>query len=209
MILLSSADNTVQQRWQEGLSGFASCEVVADMQAMQHLLDTKSPELVLVDLELPGLTSTSGISDLVGKQNGSLFFVMATEPSDTEGLGYIKAGCRGYANRMMSPTLLKKAVEVVLNGEVWVGRKLMLRLIEELATHNQPVIVDNNKRLADLSKRELEIARMVSEGASNKVIAHDLDITERTVKAHITSIFRKANVSDRLQLALLVTGKNK
>ncbi len=207
MILLSSADNTVQQRWQEGLDGFASCETVDDLQAMQGILADKSPELVLLDLELPGLADAPDISDVVSQQGDSLFFIMASEPSDGEGLGYIKAGCRGYANRMMSPTLLKKAVEVVLNGEVWVGRKLMLRLIEELAANNQPVPVDTNELLSDLSKRELEIANMVSEGASNKVIAYDLDITERTVKAHITSIFRKANVSDRLQLALLVTGK--
>lgn len=86
----------------------------------------------------------------------------------------------------------------------------MQRLIADLASaHQQPSMINNSSRvLAALTEREKEIALLVSKASSNKRIASRLDVTERTVKAHLSSIFRKTNTHDRLQLALLLNGQS-
>ena len=105
---------------------------------------------------------------------------------------------------------LRNVVAVVQAGQVWVGQRLMLHLVQQLGVQSKKEIaVLKHDRFNDLTDRESEITRLVSTGASNKKIAQILDITERTVKAHISSIFSKVGVSDRLQLALLVTEEQK
>ncbi|MBT3045713.1 MAG: response regulator transcription factor [gamma proteobacterium symbiont of Ctena orbiculata] len=95
-------------------------------------------------------------------------------------------------------------------GEVWVGRSLLFKLMNRLSSMASPQAEERGMQggsadsLAKLTEREREIAQHVGAGDSNKVIARKLDITERTVKAHLSSIFRKTNTKDRLQLGLLI-----
>ena len=88
-------------------------------------------------------------------------------------------------------------------GEIWVGRRVMLSLIEELATLRAPD-ADDVSGGARMTSREREIAGLVARGASNKQIAHQLSISIKTVKTHLTNIFKKLGLSTRLQLALAV-----
>ncbi|MDH5614830.1 MAG: response regulator transcription factor, partial [Gammaproteobacteria bacterium] len=146
----------------------------------------------------------NNVIKIINKYTSVDFMIMDMEPDDDRGFALVKAGVKGYCNRYIAPDLLRRAVEAVLKGEVWVGRKLMLRLIEELSSRKK-ALVQASKNLSSLSERELEIAHMVGDGSSNKLIAQKLDITERTVKAHISAIFKKTGVTDRLQLALLMS----
>ena len=138
---------------------------------------------------------------------------MTSTSNDREGLAALKAGARGYCNLDMDPQLLKKAVSVVVKGEIWVARNVFAPLLEELTSlterrHKEfPPNLDT--RLDRLTPREREIAQLVGGGASNKEIAGRLNITEATVKAHLTAIFRKLGLSDRLGLALFVTEYNR
>src|SRR6266550_1851533 len=109
---------------------------------------------------------------------------------------------RGYCSRKSEPALLRTAVERVRGGEIWVGRSVTGHLLEELAAVSRPRAPDAAKRLAGLTRRERELVALVAAGASNKEIAERLSIAERTVKAHLTSIFRKLGVSSRLHLAV-------
>jgi DNA-binding NarL/FixJ family response regulator len=97
----------------------------------------------------------------------------------------------------------------VLRGEVWVGRKVIQLLLDELAgftEHLQREFQTNSdEQLKHLTPRQREIVSLISRGASNKEIAHALHVSEKTVKAHLTGIFRKLKLTDRLQLALFVT----
>jgi DNA-binding NarL/FixJ family response regulator len=94
-----------------------------------------------------------------------------------------------------------EALQLILHGEVWVERYVISGLIDEL-TH-KPTISDEQKQaLETLSSKEGEVAKLVSHGATNKMIARQLNITERTVKAHLTSIFNKMGLKDRLSLAI-------
>ena len=89
----------------------------------------------------------------------------------------------------------------ILNGEVWIDRYVIAGLIEELADVPE-VSVQQQQALESLSPKELEVAKLVSHGATNKMIANSMTISERTVKAHLTAIFSKMKLSDRLALAI-------
>jgi DNA-binding NarL/FixJ family response regulator len=104
--------------------------------------------------------------------------------------------------------VLKELKTVVMHGGVWLGRDLLQTLIgasRELV-HNQSSKVD--EALALLTTREKEVALLASTGLSNKEIARKLSITERTVKAHMSSSLEKLGVKDRLQLALVLNNKS-
>ena len=103
---------------------------------------------------------------------------------------------------------MKRVVVAVQQGELWIRRSITPRLLDELGVmrHNFQTSRADVGRLAELTQREREIAAHVGNGESNKQIARQLSITERTVKAHLSEIFRKLGIADRLKLALQVRG---
>jgi two-component system, NarL family, nitrate/nitrite response regulator NarL len=129
-------------------------------------------------------------------------------PKITEELCALKLGARGYSQKGISPSLLTKAVNVVVGGELWTGRKIISSLLGEvriLRKDRQRVVSSERQSPIDqLTARKKEIAHLINEDASNKEIAARLGISEATVKAHLTAIFRKLKISDRLQLAVLM-----
>ena len=122
----------------------------------------------------------------------------------------LAAGARGYCETNIDPLLLKKAVKMVRKGEIWVGRKVISHLLETLVSlteqQRSKSLHELSVSLENLTPREREIVHQIGRGASNKEIASQLHVTEKTVKAHLTSIFRKLGIPDRLQLALFVNG---
>lgn len=99
---------------------------------------------------------------------------------------------------------------MVQKGEVWVGRKVISHLLDTLVALTEQernrLLPRSEPALDVLTPREREIVGQIGNGASNKEIAHTLKVSEKTVKAHLTSVFRKLGVSDRLHLALYVNG---
>jgi DNA-binding NarL/FixJ family response regulator len=98
-------------------------------------------------------------------------------------------------------------VAVVQKGEVWIGRALVARIVDELGG---AAVAPNGHlsgaSVSSLTSREREIAALVAAGGANKEIASQLGVSERTVKAHLTAAFRKLGVTDRLRLALFLNG---
>lgn len=129
------------------------------------------------------------------------------EPSDENGLAALSSGAAGYANAHATPQRLHTIESVVRSDGLWVGEALLSRLLRTFAAvpaaPSAPP-TESHPALAKLSEREREVALMVARGESNKEIARDLDLAERTVKAHLTAVFDKLGVRDRLQLALLL-----
>jgi DNA-binding NarL/FixJ family response regulator len=133
--------------------------------------------------------------------------VLSNVPSQAEGLAVLEAGASGYTNALAVPDVLRQIETVVGNGGLWVGPELLQRLISGIG-RNRPR-PQNNAQLDKLSPREREVALAVASGATNKEVARQLDITERTIKAHLSRAFELLEVRDRLQLAILINGQPK
>jgi len=125
--------------------------------------------------------------------------VLSTTPDGEEALSALDRGARGYCHAMSVPMLLRDVELVVRHGGLWVGPELMTRVIGAAV---RTLAAPGDACASGLSAREMEVARKVAAGLSNKEIAASLGITERTVKAHLGAIFEKLGVRDRLQLML-------
>jgi len=130
--------------------------------------------------------------------------ILSNLPSEAEGLTVFSAGAAGYCNALAVPELLRQVATVVEQGGLWIGQDLIKRLFGAMSTRSGVPAVTGN--LAELSPREAQVAQAVARGSTNKEIARAMSITERTVKAHLSAIFDKLDVRDRLQLSLVVNG---
>ena len=134
--------------------------------------------------------------------------VASVKPDDEHGRAYLAAGAKGYVHAYMPPEALDTALRVVAGGGIWMGASLLTRLLRQLdrAAPQEPEINEKHAWAKSLTPREKEVAERAARGMANQAIADDLGITERTVRAHISAVFEKLNVPDRLMLALVVHG---
>lgn len=122
-------------------------------------------------------------------------------------------GASGYVHYLAVPQVLLSVVDAVNSGSIWLGADLMRQLMlssAKLFEAAEPIVAVENKyeqRLSTLTERERSVAALAAKGKTNKEIARDLEITERTVKAHMGSVFEKCQIRDRLHLVLVMSGK--
>ena len=132
--------------------------------------------------------------------------LLADEPAQDEALLALAAGASGYCNGHAAPEVLQQVALAVENGGVWVGQGLMQRLLTATARLLPPADSADAVWRQTLTAREQEAAALLARGASNKEIARQLDITERTVKSHVGAMLEKLGARDRLQLSLIING---
>ena len=133
--------------------------------------------------------------------------VLANAPNQAEALYALSLGVVAYAHSYSPAKVLLEIKTVITNGGVWMGQDLLKRLIEVSTSlaGNQAAQVDSH--LNRLTKREKQVAIEAAKGLSNKEISRILKITERTVKAHLSSTFERLGAKDRLHLALMLNKK--
>jgi two-component system NarL family response regulator len=206
MILLASHVAAVRRRWREAIGAASPVDEAADRAQLERRLAAMKPGMLLLDVALPGLQGAGGVAALRALSPGSRIVVASRRPADREGIAVLRAGAAGYCARDLDAGLLRKAVAVVQAGEIWAGRALVARVVAELSSltrrregRDTPPADGRLERLTD---RERDIALLLAAGATNKEIADRLAVTERTVKAHLTAVFRKLGFTDRLRLAL-------
>lgn len=137
------------------------------------------------------------------KQQGYSVVVMSLTPSVQQSLAYFAAGASGYCHALAATTMLHQVVESVQAGGIWIGAELMQQMVQRIAQQTTPTSVIPEK-LALLTGKERQVAELVAQGMTNKEVAKLLDISDRTVKAHLTVAFEKLQVRDRIHLALLL-----
>jgi DNA-binding NarL/FixJ family response regulator len=137
---------------------------------------------------------------------GARVVLLSNAPESQEGLLALDKGVRGYAHAYSVPSLFQELAVVVAHGGLWVGPDLMQRLVSSttVALAKLPHATEPTKGSAwsKLSAREVQVAKAVSQGRSNKEVAAMMFISERTVKAHLGAMFEKLGIRDRLQLVL-------
>ena len=196
------ADPGLLAYWQRSFPDRSVC-VVQSVEDIRRLAEGAA---VLIDLGMSGLSLRDELVWAAAARHARLVFA-STHPCDPEGLEAMRLGGVGYCHAYAAPATLAQVLSVVEAGGLWVGESLLGRLLGGVGRALQSAGVGPAESvLALLSEREREVARAASMGATNKVIARDLQITERTVKAHLTSIFQKLEVEDRLQLSLKLNG---
>lgn len=126
--------------------------------------------------------------------------VLSSEGTLAEFQQALLAGARGFIDALSSAESLQNASEAILSGALWVPPSFLNSLIGTINKILPPAEINPFEQLTD---REQQVAEAVCRGLSNKAIANELDISERTVKLHLTSTFSKLGVKDRMQLLLL------
>ncbi|WP_238582292.1 LuxR C-terminal-related transcriptional regulator [Cellvibrio sp. OA-2007] len=135
---------------------------------------------------------------------GARVIAMTAIESPQEARRALEAGASGYVHYLAIPQVLEQVAQVVAAGGMWLGADLMRQLV--LATARiLPAVETPQADLSQLTSREKAVAELVAAGNSNKEVARELDITERTVKAHLSAVFAKLQVRDRLQLVLVLS----
>jgi len=140
------------------------------------------------------------------------FLVIGKNWPESNQINALVHGAAGYCGESEPAKLLLQAVNSVLKGDIWIQRHLVPKVIgalqrmktEPLQEEKTTDLIESLAKLATLSARERDVSNMICNGESNKIIASSLGISERTVKAHLTSTFKKLQVSDRLHLALYI-----
>jgi DNA-binding NarL/FixJ family response regulator len=208
MILIASASTERLASWQEALQGLAAVLAVHRSDALLEALTRAKPRILFLDIALPGFDTPRGINPLRRASPSTRIVAMTESVSDECELSLFKSGVRGCCRVDIELGVLKRVALAVEQGELWIRRAITPRLLDELGVKVRNESELNPRasvgRLAELTQREREIAMLIGDGGSNKQIARRLAIAERTVKAHLTEIFRKVGVSDRLGLALEV-----
>ena len=176
----------------EAISGLQTIGVVSDLK----------PDVVLVNVILPELNGIQVLRAIKRKSPGTKVLILMATMDEEMVLEAMKVGARGYLSEIGSISNLIKGIKAVHEGEVWIQRKIMTKFLD---THGAASFGkdDRPKRTREaLTPREQEVLRHLTKGSTNKEIAQVLFISEKTVKSHLNSIFRKLNVSRRLQAIL-------
>jgi len=203
LILLGSPNRNVMKRWQGLLYEKSRFEKASTLRELTARCKDGKFDLVLLHRLL---VDPRAFSELRKQSPLTKFFLLSDQPGPEEGLAFLKLGIVGYGNTYISPARLTEAVRVITGGGVWLGQKIIQHLIQETYHRVKETVSEHEseEKISGLTKTERKIAELVAKGQSNLEIAADLDITERTVKAHLTSVYEKTGTGNRLNLALLI-----
>lgn len=160
-------------------------------------------DVLLLDINLPDITGTKLLKE-IRKDYSKLKVLMLTVHNEMEYLlDSLDGGCDGYILKDSDSAELVSAIKAVYNGEKYIQPSLLPALNARLIKREY-----DSDKAKDVTKREKQILISIAQGKSNKDIADSFDISERTVKNHITSLFKKIGVSDRTQAAVFAIRNN-
>ncbi len=172
-------------------------------EAVEKILEYK-PKVVLLDINMPkmnGLEVLRRVKDLGIESK----IIMLTIHDDREYLlETIKIGANGYVLKDSDADSLVKAIKDVASGKTYIQPNIANLFVEEIDEENNEIAM----KIDSLTKREYEVLTVIAEGLSNREIAERLFISEKTVKNHLSNIFRKLDVSDRIQAAIFAFKNN-
>jgi DNA-binding NarL/FixJ family response regulator len=164
-----------------------------------HLLDRLKPDVLLLDLRMPGKDGLGVLEEMNGHNPQTRVILVTEGENEHDVVRAMRLGARGVVWKQSASALLLKSIRKVHAGEIWLDNRMTAELIDAFKKTSDSA-VRREKPL--LSPREREIVHLVTQGFRNREIAEKLFISEQTVKNHLHNIFDKLGVSDRLELAL-------
>jgi DNA-binding NarL/FixJ family response regulator len=177
----------------EQAEGIELVGLAADGAEGVELAVSTRPDVVLMDLEMPGLDGVEATSRILSSCEGTRVVVLTSFSDRERILDALDAGATGYLLKDAAPDELLRGIHAAAAGQAPLAPKAAAELLAERR---------DVRPAAELTPREREVLVMVAEGLPNKLIARRLEISEKTVKAHLTRVFARIGVSDRTQAAL-------
>ena len=197
-ILIADDHTMVREGLRKLLQTDESIEIideVGDGQGAINVARKEKPDIILMDINMPG---TSGLAAtlIIKKELPTIKVIAITIYEDEEVVEMVKAGVSAYILKDVAGSELISTIHKVMAGEVVIHPRVAQRLIKELVRN------DNKKDEIKLTRREKDVLALLVQGSNNRKIANIMFISEKTVKNHLTSIFRKLSVKDRTQAAV-------
>ncbi len=161
------------------------------------LVNKTKPNIVLLDIDMPNMNGIDALR-IIKEQKMLCKVIMLTRHNEIDYLmKALEIGCDGYILKESNFDTLKKAIFKVYSGDKYIEPNMM-----PLLNANMKEKSNVKKKISELTRREIDVLKMIASGSFNKEIASTLNISERTVKNHVSNIFKKIEVSDRTQAAV-------
>jgi two-component system nitrate/nitrite response regulator NarL len=177
-------------------------EAATCTEALETIVRTQ-PDIVLLDLDLGGENAVDSIPTLLAAAPGARLIILTGLRAPDLHRRAVRLGAKGLVLKEQAPEVLLQAITKVHRGEVWIERTMMAQVLDEMirppaASQPDPEMA----RIATLTARERTIIALIGEGLRNRQIAERLYMSETTVSHHLTAIFAKLGVADRLELVV-------
>ena len=202
-VLVADDQSMVRAGFRMLLADEEDIEVVAEASNGLEALEKASrykPSVVLMDIRMPELDGLSAAKQILEADNEARVLILTTFDHDEYVYEALRIGASGFVLKDDPPEQLIAAIRTIAQGDALLSPSITKRVIEQFGRVPRP---DPPRELSELTSREREILKLIAQGLSNAEIAEQLVIGETTVKTHVTHIFQKLNLRDRVQAVVL------
>jgi NarL family two-component system response regulator LiaR len=200
-VLLVDDHKMVRQGVRAFLQAQSDIEVVGEADSGETavtLAAEHAPDVVLMDLVMPGMDGVTATRQVKAQSPRTQIIMLTSYHQDEHIFPAIRAGALSYLLKDIEPAALADAVRQAAQGEAVLHPRVAARVVQELHGSRQESV----NVFTELSDRELEVLRLIADGANNSSIAEQLIISEKTVKSHVSNILGKLHLADRTQAAV-------
>ena len=214
--VLIADDHALLRQGIKGVLSFEEgIEVIGETEDGQETLARTlvlQPDILLLDLNMPGISGLEVATQLQAARCNTKIIVLTIHDNDNYVIEMLKNGASGYLLKGVEPSVLLRAIHVVHEGGVFLLPELQERIFGNMKANDnikeQAKVLWREGRNERLTSREMDVLACIAKGFSNQDIAQALFVSEKTVKNHLTNIFRKLNVNDRTQALIYVLKHN-
>ena len=167
-----------------------------------RMVTDRRPDILLLDLVMPVMGGLETLRELSTLSTSTRTLILTAEVGDSDIVEALQLGARGVVMKQTASDLVFKSMRAVMAGQYWVGRECVGELIDKMRERHAVPAPELRHATFGLTARELEIVSTVVGGYANSDIAQKYSISVKTVKHHLTNIFDKLGVANRLELAL-------
>lgn len=166
-------------------------------------LDVYKPDVLLLDINMPNMNGLEVLKELKAHKSKVKVLVLTVHNETEYLMKAVDIGINGYVLKDSESAELKKAIRAIMDGETYIQPSLIPALNAKRLERNE-----DEEKIDSLTRRELEVLKLLAIGMYNKEVAEKLEISERTVKNHVSNIFKKLEVTDRTQAAVFAIRNN-